>query len=273
MGQGIAIALAAAGQRVVLLARRPHPIPPPLTLARGPWREATRDASVILVATPDDAIPDAARLLLDQGAVRASHAVLHLSGLLDRRALAPLEITGAALGSFHPLQTVADPHTAAARLAGAWAGIEGDPAALEAASRLASRLGMHAVRLEPESKPLYHAGAVMLGNYSVALAAVAERLARAAGIAPELAGRIYLPLLAGVVDNLRSMGTAPALTGPVRRGDIGTVRSHLAALPADAISLYRLLALEALGLAREQGLAPAAADPLARLLEGLPPAV
>lgn len=271
MGQGIAIALLAAGRPVRLLARTPRPVSPPLTLHAGPWDAATRDASTIVVAVPDDAIDAAARALLDRGAVRGTHAVLHLSGVLDRGALAPLELTGAALGSFHPLQSVADPRTAPARLAGAWAGLEGEPAAVQAGERLAGWLGMRTVRLEAAAKPLYHAAAVILANYTVALAAVAERLAGAAAVPPELAGKIYLPLLAGVVDNLRSSSAATALTGPLRRGDLETVRRHLAALPADVRRLYRVLGLEALALAREQGLDPAAAETMQRLLEGSPP--
>jgi predicted short-subunit dehydrogenase-like oxidoreductase (DUF2520 family) len=266
MGQGIAIALVAAGRPVTLLARGPRPVWPPLMLHEGVWADATRDAEIVLVATPDDAIAAAARSLLEAGAVRPGHAVLHLSGLLDRRALQALESTGAALGSFHPLQTIADPRTAVERLRSSWAGIEGDARALHAGQRLAGWLGMHAVRVEAASKPLYHAAAVMVANYTVALAGVAERLARAAGIPGELAGRIHLPLLAGAAENLRSTTAAAALTGPLRRGDVETVRCHLASLPADIIPLYCLLGIEALALARAEGLDAAVADELEGLL-------
>jgi predicted short-subunit dehydrogenase-like oxidoreductase (DUF2520 family) len=271
MGQGIAIALVAAGIDVRLLARRPRPLAAPLALYSGPWEEATRAAELVLVVTPDDTIPDAARSLLERGAVRSNHAVLHLSGLLDRSALAPLERTGAALGSFHPLQTVADPQAAPGRLRGAWAGLEGDPGALEAGERLAGWLGMRTVHLSAGAKPLYHAAAVLAANYTVALAAVAERLARMAGVPEELAGRIYLPLLAGAVENLRASPAAAALTGPVTRGDVDTVRRHLAALPADVQPLYCALGLETLALARDSGLDPAIAERLEHLLQRPPP--
>jgi predicted short-subunit dehydrogenase-like oxidoreductase (DUF2520 family) len=270
MGQGIAIALVAAGHPVRVLARSPRPLAPPLTLYPGPWAEATRDVAIIVVATPDDAIEAAAQSLLDHGAVRATHAVLHLSGLRDRRALAQLDQTGAAIGSFHPLQTVVDPRTAPEHLKGAWAGIEGDARALEAGEHLAEWLGLRPVRLEAASKPLYHAAAVLVANYTVSLAGVAERLARLAGVPRDLAGRIYLPLLAGAAENLRSTTTAAALTGPLRRGDLETVRRHLDSLPADVVPLYRLLGLEALALARAEGLDPATADALQALLAGSP---
>ena len=266
MGQGIAIALAAAGRPVTLLARSPRPVIHPLTLDARPWAAAVGDASIVLIATPDDAVEAAAQSLAEEGAVQAKHAVLHLSGLLDRAALAPLESTGAALGSFHPLQTISDPRSAPHRLAGAWAGVEGDPRARRAGEEVARMLGMRAVQLQAASKPLYHAAAVIAGNAPAVLAALAERLAQAAGIAPELAASMYLPLIAGAVENLRAAGPAAALTGPVRRGDVDTVRRHLAALPAEAIPIYRLLGLEAVALATLQGLDSGAARALRRLL-------
>ena len=270
MGQGIAIALGGAGREVRLLARGPRRLVPPLTLHPGSWYDALRGTEIVLVATPDDAIRTAAAALLAQGGVQPAQAVLHLSGLLDRSALAPLEATGAALGSFHPIQTIADPRTAPARLSNAWAALEGDPRALTAGERLAAILGMQTVRIDGALKPLHHAAAVLVANYTVTLAALAERLARAAGVPAELAGRIYHPLLEGAVQNLADISPAAALTGPVARGDVETVRRHLALLPADVGRTYRVLGLEALALARERGLDPTAADALERLLAGSP---
>ncbi|MGE5230941.1 MAG: Rossmann-like and DUF2520 domain-containing protein [Deltaproteobacteria bacterium] len=259
MGQGIGLGLAGAGWEVTLLARTERAVPPPLRLMAGPLpREIVRDAALVLVATPDDRIGAAATALASAG-VGPGHAVLHLSGLLDRTALAPLAGTGAALGSFHPLQTVAEPGDAPDRLRGAFAGIEGDARALAAGRRVAAALGMTAVPLDPAAKPLYHAGAVFSANYVTAAVGVAERLAREAGVPADLAARMYLPLLAGAARNLPDLGTAAALTGPVRRGDVGTIRAHLAALPADVRPLYRMLGLAALALAEEAGLAEAPA--------------
>ncbi|HET8624222.1 MAG TPA: Rossmann-like and DUF2520 domain-containing protein [Gemmatimonadales bacterium] len=270
MGQGIAIALGATGHHVRLFGRGASQVVPPLVLYPGTWHEATRGAHIVLVATPDGAIADAAEALRAGDAVGPNHAVLHLSGVLDRSALAALTPTGAALGSFHPLQTVADATTAAARLKGAWAGLEGDPGALEAGERLAGWLGMRAVRLSADSKPLYHAAAVFVSNYTVALAAVAARLAQTAGVPADTADRIYHPLLAGTAENLQSSSPAVALTGPIARGDLETVRRHLSALAGDERTLYRLLGLETLALAREAGLEPDSADALERLLQSPP---
>lgn len=260
MGQGIGLGLAGAGWDVTLLARTERPVPPPLRLvAAALAREVVQDAALVLVATPDDQIGAAATALASAGGVGPGHAVLHLSGLLDRTALAPLAGAGAALGSFHPLQTIAEPGDAPGRLRGAFAGIEGDVRALAAGRRMAAALGMTAVPLDPAAKPLYHAGAVFSANYVTAAVGVAERLAREAGVPADLAARMYLPLLAGAARNVLDLETAAALTGPVRRGDVGTIRAHLAALPADVRPLYRLLGLAALALAGEAGLAEAPA--------------
>jgi predicted short-subunit dehydrogenase-like oxidoreductase (DUF2520 family) len=265
MGQGLALALGRAGHPVALVSRSGHPVAPPLRLHSGPRADALRAASLVLLAVPDGAIASLAAELADEGAVTPDHVVLHLSGLLDRDALAPLHRSGAALGSLHPLQTVSDPTTAAERLRGAYAGVEGDDRAVAAAETLALGLGMTPVRIPAAAKSAYHAGAAFAANYTTALVAVAERLALAAGIAPEVARQLYLPLIRGAAANLEA-GPAAALTGPVRRGDVATVTAHLAALGPEDRQLYRLLAREALRLAREAGLPPEAADRMAAAL-------
>ncbi len=256
MGRGLTLAFDAAGVEARLLKRSRRP-------------EDTRGARVILIAVPDDAIGGVAAELARDQAVAADQVVFHLSGLLDRLALHALAFTGAALGSFHPLQSIADPSTAAIRLRGAFAGLEGDPRALAAGERLAAALGMRAVRLAPGGKAAYHAGAVFASNYVVALASVAEGLARRAGVPPADAAALYLPLMQGTVANL-VLGAASALTGPVRRGDEATVRQHLAALEPVDRAVYRALGLEALRLARAAGLAPGPAAAVERALSADP---
>ena len=257
MGQGLALAL--RGWEVSLVSRRRHPVAAPLQLYTGTRADAVAKALVLILAVPDDAVTALAAELAAEGSVGPRHIVLHLSGLLDRGALSPLAPSGAALGSFHPLQTIADPAAAPERLAGAYAALEGDPRATEIGEQLAETLGMVPVRLSAAGKAAYHAGAAMVANYTVALFSVAERLARDAGVPPETAARLYLPLLGGVVANLHS-GAAAALTGPVRRGDVQTIQAHLAVLSGADARLYQLLGAEALRLARQAGLSPELAD-------------
>ncbi len=221
---------------------------------------------MVLIATPDAAIHPVAAALQELGAVRPSHVVLHLSGLHDREALAPLGVTGAALGSLHPLQAVSDPETAPARLEGAFAGVEGDDRAMASAERLARAAGMTPVRLPAGSKPGYHAAAAMASNLTVALFALAMRVAERAGVPAESVGPMYFGLLRGTVENLEGRDPAAALTGAIRRGDVATVRAHLEAVRGDEREVYRLLGREALGLAQRAGLAAAAAEEIRRLL-------
>ncbi len=259
MGQGLGLALHRAGWQVSLVARTRHRVVAPLTLHTGARSAATLAASVVLLAVPDDGIAGLASELAAERGIGADQVVLHLSGLLDRVALRALESTGAGLGSFHPLQSVADPAAAPERLRGAYVGVEGDERALRAAEGLASAMGMTAIPLSSGGKAAYHAGAVMAANYTVALAGVAERLAVEGGVTREIAERLYLPLIRGAVDNL-GLGPVAALTGPVRRGDIRTIEAHLSALSRNDRELYRLLGLAALRLARDGGLDPATAD-------------
>jgi predicted short-subunit dehydrogenase-like oxidoreductase (DUF2520 family) len=269
MGQGLALALGQSGHPVFLVSKTVHPVVAPLRLHEGGRAGAVRGASVVLLAVPDAAIASVAEELAREGAIESRHAVLHLSGLLDRGALEPLVPSGAALGSFHPLQTVSDPARAPERLRGAFAGIEGDERALAAGRELAESLGMTPVVIPPLAKPAYHAGAAIAANYTVVLAAVAERLAGSAGVSPDVARRLYLPLIRGAAANLE-IGPAAALTGPVRRGDAETVAAHLKALPPEARKLYLLLAREALQLAREAGLSAEAGERVARVLGSVP---
>jgi len=257
MGRGLAQALSGAGQRVTLWSRREATIS---------VSEALSGAHTVLLAVPDGAITDVAAELAERRAIESSQVVLHLSGLLDARALRPLERCGAALGSIHPLQAISEPETAAARWSGAFAAVEGDRRAIAEAERLAALLGLTAVRLAAGAKAAYHAAAVIASNYVVALTAMAGRIAEAAGVPGALAGPMYLPLVRGVAASLERQSPAEALTGPVRRGDVATIRAHLEALQPEDRELYARLGLQALTLAREAGLEPARAVEVERVL-------
>jgi predicted short-subunit dehydrogenase-like oxidoreductase (DUF2520 family) len=267
MGQGLGLALKRRGYRIVLVNRSARDVMPPLVLHQGSQSEATADAELILIATPDDQITAVARDLMANQAVNRDQVVLHLSGLFDRGALQPLDSTGAACGSFHPLQSVAEPATAAERLKGAYAGVEGDERALVGAERLANTLRMIPVRIPAAAKPAYHAAATIVANYTVALVGVAERIARSAGVSEDVANRLYLPLLGGAVANLTTLGPAAALTGPIRRGDLQTIQSHLRSLTREDQRLYRVLGRATLDLAREAGLGETEARAAEKVLD------
>lgn len=269
MGSGLGLALTAAGNEVTHLVRSDRPAPHGAGLSVGAehWRRAVSDASVVIIATPDAAITRAADALHALGVVTPAHTVLHLSGLHDRSSLSPLAGSGAALGSLHPLQAVSDAEAAPQRLRGAYAGIEGDERAVARAEALALEIGMIPVRLPPGSKPGYHAAAAIMSNLTIALYALATRVAEAAGVPAHAVPSMYIGLLRGTVENLAAGGPATALTGAIRRGDDATVRAHLGALTSADREVYRVLGREALRLARSAGLHDAAAAAVSAALE------
>jgi predicted short-subunit dehydrogenase-like oxidoreductase (DUF2520 family) len=200
-------------------------------------------SDVVVLAVPDDAVPSVAAVIAPSARCRFA---FHLSGALVSEAIAPLRGSGAAIGSFHPLRAFRGEE--GETLAGAFVAIEGDPAACDAADRFARELGAAPHRIAKEAKPLYHAGATMAAGGSVALLSAATRAWAAAGI-PESDARAALAgLAADAVAGAAGRPFFEAFTGPVARRDIGTVRSHLAALEnsPELRRLYVLLACETL---------------------------
>jgi predicted short-subunit dehydrogenase-like oxidoreductase (DUF2520 family) len=226
------------------------------------------EVELIILTVPDDAIPRVAGSVHMYG----GQAMIHTSGLLGAEALAPAMAAGTQVGSFHPLVAFADLERAVAALHGATIAIEGDDQLLDLLARMAEVLGATPVRLAPGAKPAYHAAAVLAaGGFDALLDAIAE-LGRVAGLDEAGSLAIYGPLIEQTLGNARSLGIAAALTGPMTRGDAGTVRSHVAALRAQAPSvgaLYATLAEREIRLAEERGaLTPEGAAELRATLAG-----
>ena len=255
-GRGLAGALRQAGVTVVgVHGRRADS---EVTTGRIP--AAARGAGIVVVAVRDRQLEDALRELLsalgalDESATRP--VVLHLSGSATPRALADLRAAGCSAGTFHPLVPLADATRAAERLRGAWIGIDGDPAALEASRALAGRLGANVLNIPAGEKARYHAAAVLASNFPAVLAALAVKLMRAAGVPPEASRGAVDALLRASVANLEGADPAAVLTGPVVRGDVETVRAHLDVVRSDRLTLdvYRALSAAAVELLREHGM-------------------
>jgi predicted short-subunit dehydrogenase-like oxidoreductase (DUF2520 family) len=217
---------------------------------------ALSEADVVIIAVRDDRIPEAAARLAAEGRLRAHQILLHTSGAHpSREVLAAAAPQVRAVGTLHPLLSFADPRVAVEGRQEIAFGIEGDPPARALAERIAGALGARAVQLDAANLALYHAGAVMASNYVVALADAAQTLLVQAGVPSAQALPALIPLLTSVVQNLAQLGLPAALTGPVERGDVGTVEQHLRALSArtpERLQLYRLLGRDVLRLARQK---------------------
>ncbi|HEV8509163.1 MAG TPA: DUF2520 domain-containing protein [Gemmatimonadales bacterium] len=276
-GVGLALALAHAGYSVRLHGRKKKALPSPLTLSVGdgdtppPW---IGDTDVVILAVRDDAIQPLAASLGNARVIAERHVVLHLSGVQGQEALGSLVTSRAALGSFHPLQTIVEPELAPARLKGAWAAVEGMPRAVATGEQIARDIGMRPFQIATKAKPIYHAGAVFASNYLVVVEAVAQRLLRHAGLSDADAWAALRPLVEGTIENLSRHEPREALTGPVLRGDTATITRHLESLAIDDAKLYRALGRAALELAQKQGMDEKSAEKVAdALATDLPPVI
>ncbi len=218
------------------------------------------EVELIILAVPDDAIAGLA------GSLRmyAGQAMIHTSGALGAGVLAPAMAAGTQIGSFHPLVAVADTERAVAAFRGATVAIEGDDQLASMLAEMAEVIGAVPVRLEPGSKAAYHAAAVLAAGGFVALLDAIAELGRVAGLDEAGSLAIYGPLLEGTLGNARALGIRGALTGPMTRGDVGTLRVHLATLRSHApgvMDLYVAAARREVDLALARGvLAPEDAE-------------
>jgi predicted short-subunit dehydrogenase-like oxidoreductase (DUF2520 family) len=281
-GGAFARCLAGAGYPVVAVASRTASSAEKLATRVDGCRavadaQAVADAAdLVFITTPDGAIGDVAA----QVQWRPGTWVAHVSGAESLDVLEPARRAGASVGSIHPLQTFADHEQAVTSMPGSTFALEGDGALLECLREMVAALGGRAVELRPQDKALYHTAAVLVSNYVVTLMDMAATLWQQFGADQDSAAQALLPLLQGTVDNLRRLGLPDALTGPIARGDLGTVQRHLEALAASAPDLlpaYRELGLQtilvaaALGrkraaLGRNGGLDPQRIEELQRLL-------
>ena len=217
--------------------------------------DAVLEASVVVCAVPDDVVGDVAARVAR--GLRPGAVVIHTSGIAGVDVLSPCEPNVAAV---HPAQTIPEPTT---DLAGVYFGVTAPKHMRDWAAWFVAELGGVAVDVPDESRVLYHAALAMASNFTVALA----------GDAAELLGdpAMIAPLLAQTVENVARLGADRALTGPIVRGDAGTVRKHLAALAAQAPQLlesYIANARRTLDRAVRSGrLDPAKASAVAEALE------
>lgn len=214
-------------------------------------------ADVILIALPDRAIADVAKKLAEAGAnLAAGHAdggaglsppwggtrgypggvkpplrnkiVLHTSGSLSHAVLAPLRAAGAAIGAMHPMQTFG--LGAQTRLAGVVFGLDGDARALRVARRMVRSLGGIPVNVQPQRKVIYHLAGAFAAPHLLAVLETGVRILMQAGYSRRQATHALCCMAQQNIGNFERYGARRAWTGPLPRGDWGTVAKHVAAL-------------------------------------------
>lgn len=221
-------------------------------------------ADITFITTPDDAIEAVVDMLAKTGNLQPGSIVIHCSGVLSSKILEPLHQQRCHIASLHPLRAFGSQRVNQAIFNRCPCVIEGDSKALACLIPLFESLGANLVTIKAESKIKYHAAAVMASNYLVTLASLATQLMEEAGLSQPDAKHMVTSLMQSNLDNICERDTASdALTGPLSRGDLMTVKKHLDILPAGAVAdFYRSAGLATVGISSHD-------DEMRRLLKNL----
>jgi predicted short-subunit dehydrogenase-like oxidoreductase (DUF2520 family) len=225
-------------------------------------------AELVLLTVPDDALEPLVAGLAEVGAWQAGQLVVHTSGRYGWRVLQPAAASGAIPLALHPAMTFSGMSLDLSRLTDCCFAVTAPLPVLPIGQALVVEMGAEPVVVDEEARPLYHAALAHGANHLVTLVAESLDLLRAAGVEP--AARVLAPLLSAALDNALRQGDG-ALTGPVSRGDAGTVSAHVEALAASgvegALATYRRLARATADRALASGrLRPEAAQSLLEAL-------
>ncbi|OPY13815.1 MAG: ketol-acid reductoisomerase [Syntrophus sp. PtaB.Bin001] len=234
--------------------------------------EAAKEANIILITTPDDEISHVCTILSNEGAISQGKIVLHMSGAGGLDLLESARREGASVACIHPIQSFSDINGAIENLPCSTFGITAKHEMIEWAENFVKDLGGYPFLVSEQDKPLYHAAACMASNYLTTLIHIVENIYTSFGLKSEEAIRAFWPLVRGTLKNIERSGTVQALTGPIARGDIGTVKKHLSAFNSnlpELLRVYKELGILTIDLAVKKGtLSAERAEAIKRLLEG-----
>ncbi len=258
VGTALAVRLSSKGYRVVAVSSRSQASAKSLAQAVSDCQalnnnQAVADtAELVFITTPDDTIADAASTIQ----WHAGQSVVHCSGADSTDILEPAQKQGAHTGVFHPLQTFASVRQAIENMPGSTFTLEAEEPLLNTLKDMATALGGHWIELKAEDKVIYHAAAIIACNYMVTLVKLAADLWQTFAIPPHQATQALLPLIRGTIHNIDTVGIPQCLTGPIARGDTGTIKKHLEALQKtapDLLSTYRELGRQTIPIAQAKG--------------------
>ncbi|MGH9196354.1 MAG: Rossmann-like and DUF2520 domain-containing protein, partial [Acidimicrobiia bacterium] len=222
--------------------------------------EAAAKADCIIISVPDDSVASVCEELCARQALSAESWLMHTSGSLGREALSSARSLGAHTLAVHVLQSVPSALEGIERIPGSWFGVTCDENERDWARVLVADLGGKALFVDDRDRVRYHLAAVFASNFLVTLADLAGTTFESVGP--------YLPLMKGTLANIAALGTEKALTGPIVRGDAGTVKRHVAAIRGETdLECYRALSEATIDLAVRSGrLSREAADGVRKAL-------
>ena len=258
VGTALSLKLSDAGYPVVAVSSRSQTSARKLSQAIdgcvpvGGNQEVADAAELVFITTPDDAIAQVA----SQVRWHKGQSVVHCSGADSTDILEPARKAGAWVGVFHPLQTFADVTQAIENIPGSTFALEAEEPLLKTLKDMAEAVKGRWIELKANDKVLYHAAAVIACNYLVTLVKSAADLWQSFGVPRHQAIQALLPLIRGTIHNIDTVGIPGCLTGPIARGDTGTIEKHLNALrktAPDLLSAYRELGLQTIPVALAKG--------------------
>lgn len=229
-------------------------------------------ADMIFITTPDGLIRPVCEAMAAAGAFCKGTMVFHCSGSLPSTLLESAKAAGAVTGSVHPLQSFATIQLDKNPFEGIIMAVEGEPTAVETGLAIAADLGSKGLTIRTDAKTMYHASAVVASNFMVTLVDFAYQLLAVAGIDSKDAYSVLGPLIEGTLANIRNVGPVDALTGPIVRGDAGTVTDHIRDITGKTpqfLALYKQLGLHTVGIAKKRN--ALTEDALQRLSDILAP--
>ncbi|HWC18450.1 MAG TPA: Rossmann-like and DUF2520 domain-containing protein [Terriglobales bacterium] len=207
-------------------------------------KQAKFSAEILWICVPDDAIAEVAQKLASRN--WSAKVIVHSSGALGSDILNVLKQRGAEIGSAHPLMTFVN--ASMPDFTNVPFALEGDPKAITLLGAIARTLGGKPFRIRADFKPAYHAFGFFSSPAIASLIAAAQAVGKLAGLDAKRARELMEPIVRQTIDNCFATSPQEAFSGPLRRGDVETIRKHMRALEAEPelLEFYRALARVAL---------------------------
>ena len=218
---------------------------------------AAKKANTVFICTPDDLISKACKSIYNkQKGADPEKTIIHFSGSRSLKELETARKKGDHIASMHPLKSFASIPEAIKTLKGTEYGITYiDKKGENTTKLLVNALEGSSIFVKDDTRPVYHAAACIASNYLVTLIDYAVYINEKIGIKPEESIRGLMSLIEGTIDNIKKMGTKKSLTGPIARGDTGTIEDHLKifekVLDKKDTEIYRLMGIKTAEIARE----------------------
>jgi len=219
------------------------------------YEEVITNSDVIIISTNDNSIPEVVNNLSQYKEMFKEKTFAHLSGALNLEVLNPLKKDeNNFIMVLHPIQTCPSISSALELLPKSYFTLEGDEKAVEIGKEIVNKISGKYIVLNNIVRPLYHAACVVASNYLVALSKFSFLLLKESGFPFENYPDALIPLMEGTLKNIKEKGTTDALTGPIARGDVNTIKLHLENIKDPSLEeLYKSLGKLTLEIAYEKG--------------------